>query len=237
MTARLLPCSLEPQLTTTSLLSQYFSSNLFSRKPTKVNSLRRENLQEASVPNVEMLLGALLESLPQGIIVVSRDIKPIYLNTKASALCQLLMEGDRRLVGLPLAVSEICHRLIKGGSSEDRPLVIECQTSQGQMIRIQANWLAVGSQIPANFSASDCQPILVTLENCTEALQEELRIEQKKYDLTERETEIWTLLRQEYTYQEIAEALRISLNTVKTHVKNVYAKKRSCQGQEKVVVF
>ncbi len=41
------------------------------------------------------------------------------------------------------------------------------------------------------------------------------------------------LLRQEYTYQEIARVLQISLNTVKTHVKNVYAKRRSFHGQEK----
>jgi ATP/maltotriose-dependent transcriptional regulator MalT len=75
--------------------------------------------------------------------------------------------------------------------------------------------------------------ILILLENCNDLLQEEVRIERKKYDLTEREAEVWMLLRQEYSYQDVAKLLQISLNTVKTHVKNVYAKKRSCQGREK----
>jgi len=74
--------------------------------------------------------------------------------------------------------------------------------------------------------------IVVFLENCDEVLQEDLRVQRKKYDLTERESEIWLLLRKEHSYQEIAETLQISLNTVKTHVKNIYAKRRSCQDQE-----
>jgi DNA-binding CsgD family transcriptional regulator len=57
------------------------------------------------------------------------------------------------------------------------------------------------------------------------------------YDLTEREAEICLLLRKEYTYQEIAKVLQISLNTVKTHVKNIYAKRRSYQGEEKILVL
>jgi DNA-binding CsgD family transcriptional regulator len=64
-----------------------------------------------------------------------------------------------------------------------------------------------------------------------------MRIQQKKYDLTEREAEIWMLLRKEYTYQDIAKILQISLNTVKTHVKNIYAKRRTSQGEEKVLVL
>lgn len=86
-----------------------------------------------------------------------------------------------------------------------------------------------GKQITSRDARS---PIVVFLENCDEVLQEDLRVQRKKYDLTERESEIWLLLRKEQSYQEIAEALQISLNTVKTHVKNIYAKRRSCQDQE-----
>uniref|UniRef100_A0A832H5I6 Response regulator transcription factor n=1 Tax=Oscillatoriales cyanobacterium SpSt-402 TaxID=2282168 RepID=A0A832H5I6_9CYAN len=91
------------------------------------------------------------------------------------------------------------------------------------------------SRIAALSEAGNGMPafIAVILENCEDVMQQEMRIQQKKYDLTEREAEIWMLLRQEYTYQEIAQKLQISLNTVKTHVKNVYAKRRSCQGKEK----
>ena len=66
--------------------------------------------------------------------------------------------------------------------------------------------------------------ILLEDRNATQA--EELRIEQKKYDLTERETQIMNLLLKAYSYQDIAEILHISLNTVKFHIKNINSKKR-----------
>jgi LuxR family maltose regulon positive regulatory protein len=42
--------------------------------------------------------------------------------------------------------------------------------------------------------------------------------------LSDRELAVLRLLDQDHTYQEIAQALYVSLNTVKTHVKHVYAK-------------
>jgi LuxR family maltose regulon positive regulatory protein len=44
--------------------------------------------------------------------------------------------------------------------------------------------------------------------------------------LSERELEALRLLAAGYTYQEIAQALYVSVNTVKTHLKNIYAKLR-----------
>lgn len=46
----------------------------------------------------------------------------------------------------------------------------------------------------------------------------------KNYSLTEREKEIATLLTKGKTYNQISEALYISMPTVKTHVSNIYKK-------------
>lgn len=73
--------------------------------------------------------------------------------------------------------------------------------------------------------------MVVFLEDRQETQLEDLRLQKEQYDLTERETEIWMLLQQEYSYQEIARRLQISLNTVKTHVKNIYAKRRGHADQ------
>jgi DNA-binding CsgD family transcriptional regulator len=43
-------------------------------------------------------------------------------------------------------------------------------------------------------------------------------------DLTEREMEVLALLAQGKSEKRVAEELVVSLNTVKTHVKNIYAK-------------
>jgi DNA-binding CsgD family transcriptional regulator len=180
-----------------------------------------------------------LEAVPQGVIVLSGSLVPVYWNQKAKDLCGKLTERDAQtLPELPTAVLEVGHRMLRQTRSATTALMLECPTANGNMIRISAQWLSPatlgGSQPPAPANGAARSPfILVFLVNCTEALQAELRIEQRKYDLTEREAEVWMLLRQEYTYQEIAKLLQISLNTVKTHVKNLYAKKRSCSEHEK----
>ncbi|NJP12023.1 MAG: hypothetical protein HC866_23230 [Leptolyngbyaceae cyanobacterium RU_5_1] len=193
----------------------------------------------------------LLELLPQGLIIISRNLKPVYWNAKAVELCSRLLETEFPNSGLPLPVSEACHRLMRENSSQGGSLVLECQATGGQTLRVSARWLefqALEESTLFNWAAplqfckanSPREPfqssrsyMVVFLENCDEVLQEELQIQQRRYDLTEREAEIWMLLQKEYTYQEIATILQISLNTVKTHVKNVYAKRRSYQGKDK----
>jgi DNA-binding CsgD family transcriptional regulator len=44
------------------------------------------------------------------------------------------------------------------------------------------------------------------------------------HDLTEREIEVLALLAQGKSEKRIAQELMVSLNTVKTHVKSIYAK-------------
>ena len=199
---------------------------------------RRNFNEEVSQPKPATLDWSwqiLAESLREGLMVISGNVKPVYVNRQAKELCQTLAQSDRSWAGLPEVVSEICHKLIKNGNATDQTVILECQAACGQTIRVRASWL--------NSDASDdsrgtgrAQYILVFLENRNEILQEELQFEQQKYQFTDREMEIWSLLRQDYSYQEIAARLHISLNTVKTHVKNIYAKKRWNQGGEKNLV-
>lgn len=235
MTASLLSSTSEMQVTANPLLSHYLlNQKLLSTKPSRANLPKKEEVQLSQDVAVAAVWGALLEALPQGVMVLTADLKLVYTNEKANRLCQQLAARDRRPAQSPLVVSEICHRLLKTKSLEGRPLLMECQTPRQQTIRLRASWLNVN---PAMGGMNQSAPhILVTLENCSEALEAEIHIEQRKYDLTEREAEIWMLLRQEYSYQDIAETLQISLNTVKTHVKNVYAKKRSSQGHDRIVL-
>jgi DNA-binding CsgD family transcriptional regulator len=197
---------------------------------------------------------SLLELLPQGVMVVSRSLRLIYWNSKAKELCQAQMGVDLATATVPDSISEACYRLIRDSAPNSASLFIRDERSGNVSLRISARWLASASMpqprstgdplslaqqsigTPNGFSV-DQSFIVVFLENCDEVMEQEMRIQQKKYDLTEREAEIWMLLRKEYTYQDIAKMLQISLNTVKTHVKNIYAKRRSYQGEEKILVL
>ncbi len=179
---------------------------------------------------LDALWRSLVESMSEGVFVVSRNLRPIYINLKAKNLCQQLSQEEEN-ASLPSVITEVCHRLIRA-ELEEELLIAEYQGNQGHSVRLRVRWLVTGAT--GSNPTSHEPSILVLLEDCYEALTEDLWIDRQKYDLTDREAEIWMLLRQEYTYQEIANMLQISLNTVKTHVKNVYAKRRSVLGQRKI---
>ena len=246
MTAPLLFASLEPPFPGSpfgprAIEKAHKASPSRHSKAASNHQQKATNAQSSEASMLNLIRSSLLETLSQGVIVTSRSMQPLYWNAKARTLCQHLSGNDFPPLELPVAVSEVCHRLMREEATSDRPFVMECQASTGQTIRISVRWLDLTTSRDASVAGShqaaegrQRQPyILVLLEDCNDLLQEELRIERKKYDLTEREAEVWMLLRQDYSYQDIARMLQISLNTVKTHVKNVYAKKRSCQGREK----
>ena len=167
----------------------------------------------------------MLEAVPQGIMVISSKLQLLYRNARASDLCEQLREPQEDSGELPDLIIELCQRFLEKrlvGVS----LVMEAQSQTGGVIRSRIQWI--------NFSPDAAPVLLVMMEDCEAILLEHRILEQKKYDLTEREAEVWGLICQHYTYQEISEALRISMNTVKTHVKNVYAKRKNLAGQRKI---
>lgn len=176
----------------------------------------------------------LIELVKEGVILVSQNLQPVYLNPKAREICQQLWHGNRHSDSLPPVIADIYHRLTRNSSSEDRVFVMEYQVAGERTIRIRACHFTLEVDDELSVPAENRPWLLVFLEDRSASLQEELWIEQKKYDLSDRETQILHLLSQAYTYQDVANKLQISLNTVKFHVKNIYAKKRGCLEQEKM---
>jgi len=69
--------------------------------------------------------------------------------------------------------------------------------------------------------------MVVTLENRTAIAQQQAAIDARRYHLTEREAEVWQYALLKLSYNEIAQALYISINTVKQHMKRIYQKQES----------
>lgn len=172
---------------------------------------------------------SLIESVREGILIISDKLRPIYLNLKAKEICHQLWNGNPSYAQLSPVLIDISHQLFKGLSSENEPLILDQQVGTEQTIRIRAHLFAhkLDQEVRESSYDYDRQYILVFLEDRNVTLAEELRIEQKKYDLTDRETQILRLLLKDHSYQAIAKMLHVSLNTVKFHVKNIHSKKRA----------
>jgi hypothetical protein len=174
-----------------------------------------------------LLQNLLIDWIRDGVIVVSRDLQPLFLNSRAKEICDQLWADDRKLSSLPPIFSEIQHHLIRNSESTDKIFVLDHSAGENSF-RIRT--LFIDPELNSNQALSqaknDCPWLLFFLEDQKARLWEEVKIEQQKYNLTDRETEILQYLLQACTYQEIADLLQVSLNTVKFHAKNIYAKKR-----------
>lgn len=177
----------------------------------------------------------LMEFMKEGIVVVSTQLNLIYLNPQAKQIHKTLFESLDRSEKLIAAIVGISRRFRE--IQEQKILITECQLTEDRRIRIRAcrlpdEWKGVWAG-----TESDRPFLLIFLEDRSASLQEDLKIEQQKYKLTDREVEIWQLLLQAYSYQEIAKSLQISLNTVKFHAKNIYAKKRCSSEEEAQIMY
>lgn len=199
-----------------------------------------QQLQSAlySIPP-EALWHEIMDVLQYGLLIVDPDFRLLYANQKAHELCQLLPDSQEALPILPQLILEICNLLHKVSTKADgsgaKSLMLECLGQQQQMIRITARRLYQNAGRHTSFNCT--VPILVLLENCHEKFEAACSIECQKYGLTDREAEVWSLLRQEYSYQQAADLLQVSINTIKTHTKNIHAKRHQYHQEQQTAWF
>ena len=68
--------------------------------------------------------------------------------------------------------------------------------------------------------------MLVRLKNMTQTALQQACWDAYRYHLTQRESEVWRLYLQGFSYQQVANQLFISRDTVSKHMKNVHSKRR-----------
>ena len=130
---------------------------------------------------------------------------------------------------LPTIVTELCGQMVEAKIAHE-PVLLDYQTPDCCSFRLTACWLIGGIRGEVSLSHSQQTYMLITIEDRDEVLRQDIQLEQRKFHLTNREAEVWLLLKQEYSYQAIATALHISLNTVKTHIRNIHAKRHPYQS-------
>ncbi len=167
----------------------------------------------------------LLDSLRFGVIVVTPAMQLVYRNQTIVEIFQNLPMPTTK--GLPKSLIAYCHQfMLEANALDSEPWVLECQPCKGRLLRWQISWFP--ESLP---QAPGQQCILVVVEDCYQDLVTQMRRDQKCYGLTDQEARVWVMLKFGMSYQEIAGSLSITINTVKTHARNVYSKQRHHRPQ------
>lgn len=169
------------------------------------------------------LLQAIIEGFVDGVLILTEQGEWIHSNDCAQYICQQLVQ-DMSLANnsVPQPIWQVCESLIESRVLfPDERMIIEAEIDRGNSpnFRIRVRWLELDTSKPPY--------LLVTIEDRHQSTQNAAITEAKKYGLTRREAEVWLLRRANYSYKEIAARLYITLNTVKKHMKSVYAKQQA----------
>jgi DNA-binding CsgD family transcriptional regulator len=187
--------------------------------------LKASHSQPSKHPN---LLQAIIEGFMDGVLILTEQGELIHANKRARRLCQQFSSEQLQPNLVPLPIWRICESLRDSRELfPEQTMIIEAEidTNKAEVLRVRVRWLQI--------APNDDPNLLVTLENRSQSTNNTAFTEAQQYSLTPRESEVWSLRRANYSYKEIAAKLYITTNTVKKHLKNVYAKQQiSGWGQE-----
>lgn len=175
--------------------------------------------QESLPASQIYLLQAVIESFVDGILILNTERQLLHANECAHEMCRQLSPNNAE-GNIPDEIWHVCESLVESRELfPNEKIFMEFEVEKKTIrFRIRARWLQLGNN-EDNF-------IIVTIEDCNESSQNIAMTDAKKYGLTERETEVWLLRRANLSYKEIADKLYITINTVKKHLKNIYAKQQ-----------
>jgi DNA-binding CsgD family transcriptional regulator/uncharacterized protein (UPF0147 family) len=170
-----------------------------------------------------VLLQGIVESLIDGIMLLSEQGELIFVNRHANRICHQLSQNLSRRNTVPRQIWRSCKALIQGREVfAEEAIVIEdeIKTQDNVPIRLRVRWLALDTAEPYLF---------VTLEDLQQSAHHRAIAEAQKYSLTKRETQVWLLRRAGYSRKAIAAELYIKEDTVKKHIKSILAKQNDAE--------
>jgi DNA-binding CsgD family transcriptional regulator len=184
-------------------------------------------------------LRSIVEHWTDGVLILTVNGDWIYTNAIAQQICNQLSNGQPTPGTVPRAVWQVCQLLLSTrGAGKGSPIVLESEVvlKSTSHYRVRVQWLhlaeathedATHEDENATHATLDNPYLLVTLEDCYQAMQNRAIAEAQQYHLTSRQSEVWLLYRTGHSYRDIATHLYVTLNTVKRHMKDIYAKQKN----------
>ena len=196
-------------------------------------------------------LQVVIEGFVDGILILTESGDWVQANATAQRLCRQWADEARSNVAqihrtptVPESIWQVCAALIDSRTTfAQQKFVIESEivTATGLRLRVRAQWLTLSngdSEISTQCGAIDPSPyLMVVLEDRSQSAQHLAEWAARKYHFTTRQAQVWSLRRFGCSYQEIAARLYITRNTVKKHLKDIYAKMREVQDWEEESVL
>lgn len=173
------------------------------------------------------LLQAIIDSFFDGVLILTKTGEWVHANECARRICRQLSQHTSQVNSVPQPIWRVCESLIESRELfPQQKMIIESEidTANSTTFRIRVRWLEL--------DASTQPYLLAILEDQYQSTQNAANTDAKKYGLTPREAEVWSLKRANYSYKEIAAQLYIGYNTVKKHLKNIYAKQQELHWTE-----
>ncbi|MFB2837440.1 helix-turn-helix transcriptional regulator [Floridanema evergladense] len=189
--------------------------------------LTEKSLKQSQKLEPYNLFQGILEGFMDGILIITQTGELLHANQTAKQIFQQL--SHEKSQSIPEEIWQICQSLIESKKLfPSEKLVLESEITQNNTFnfRLRVRWFAIEQM------SQEC--LLVTIEDKHQSLREIVISDVHQYDLTPREAEVWLLYRANYSYKEIAEKLYITINTVKKHMKNIHAKRKSAIDDEAI---
>ena len=188
-----------------------------------MKTLTKTVIQSTKSQDLEQLyfLQKIVENFEDGILILTETGELIHGNTSGYNICSQIKQGNYNYNCVPSLIWNLCQKLIQNQKYCDKFTIWseDIIINQSTIFRLRVRWF--------NLEFSEQTYLLVTIENRDKSLKNVALSEANKYNLTQRETEIWSLYRAKSSYKYIADKLYITVNTVKKHIKNIRAKQQS----------
>lgn len=188
--------------------------------------------QQASIQTVLQinLLQAVIENFVDGILIVTTQRELVHANECARRICRQLLQGVASNGTVPREIWLVCQSLMNSHKVFPRDKIFiesEVKIDRTVTLRTQVRWLQLTcDDVLPEATLPQQDFLLVTFEDRNQTGQGMILADAMKYGLTDREAEVWLLRRANLSYKEIAARLYITINTVKKHIKNIYAKQQ-----------
>ncbi|NJR64604.1 MAG: helix-turn-helix transcriptional regulator [Leptolyngbyaceae cyanobacterium CRU_2_3] len=167
------------------------------------------------------LLRSVVESWIDGILILNDQGQWLESNGAARQICERLSQNQS--IRVPETIWKICRELIHSRQIfPKQPVVIESEiTVEGLILRVRVQWFAA--------EETDRPYLMVILEDRYQSNVQRAIAEVDQFHLSPREAEVWLLHRTGQSYKAIAQALYISPDTVKKHLKSARNKQQEAK--------